>query len=108
MSGEASVSAGNRWLGISARVQGRLLVGLVCADNQRQGGTVLAGATLAVTGTLYVAGVSAQRAFYVEPASGGGGCGAWQSGSILPDGAAFSAADGFTYNMFDTGIGKCY
>ena len=108
MSGSASVSAGNKWLGIAARAQGKVLVGLVCADNQAQGSSVLVGASIIVTGTLYVAGVSAQRAFYVEPSSGGGSCGSWQSGAVLPDGKAFNGADGLSYNLYNSNLGVCF
>jgi hypothetical protein len=111
--GVATLKTGNSILGVEARVTGRALLGLVCADDQWQSSPVRAGVSVLVTGTLFVGGVSTPRSYYVEPSSSGV-CGQQQTGAVLPPGTGFDAgavrgeADGLSYNMIETGWGSCF
>jgi hypothetical protein len=111
--GEATLKTGSSFLGVEARVNGRALLGLVCADDQWRSSPVRTGVSVLVTGTLFVWGQANPRAFYVEPSSGGV-CGQQQTGAILPPGTGFDAgvvrgeADALSYNMIETGWGSCF
>ncbi len=106
-SGVASINAGNWALGFAGSVQGKILLGLVCSDDQGQSSPARVGVSLLVTGELRIAGVTTPQAYYLEPSSAGV-CGQRQTGSILPDGTGFDASDGLSYNLIDSGVGRCF
>ena len=79
----------------------------ICSDSQAQRSPALVGVALLVTGEVRLAGVTTPQAFYLEPSSAGV-CGQRQTGAILPDGTGFDASDGFSYNLIDSGMGRCF
>jgi hypothetical protein len=106
ISGVASINVGTRNFGFTGWVLGKILVGLVCGDDQKQHDPVRVGIAFLVAGNLKVGSASTPLAFLIEPSSVGV-CGQPQSGAILPEGTGFDASDGLSYNLIDTGGGRC-